>query len=135
MHPKFKKADHLSKQVIGAAIEVHRILGPGLIESIYQKCFIRELQLAGIPCSCQVKVPLNYKGLTFDEQLKMDIYVDDCLIVELKAVEGILPIHKAQILTYMKLIDVPLGLLVNFHSTLLRNGISRLILAGADAPK
>ncbi|MCI0411540.1 GxxExxY protein [bacterium] len=132
MHQKFKKADRLSKRVIGAAIEVHRVMGPGLIESIYQKCLIRELQLSGIHCASEVRIPLEYKGAIFDEQLKMDVYVDDCLILELKAVESILPIHKAQILTYMKLLDVPVGLLINFHSTLLKHGISRLILAGAD---
>jgi GxxExxY protein len=135
MHPKFKKADCLSKKVIGAAIAVHKIMGPGLIESIYQKCLMRELQLLGIACCSEVRIPLQYKGAIFDERLRMDIYVEDCLIVELKTVEVIMPIHKAKILTYMKLIDVPLGLLINFHSILLRNGISRLILVGADAPK
>jgi len=134
MHPKFRKADYLSKQVIGAAIAVHKIMGPGLIESIYQKCLMRELQLLGMRCASEVRIPLQYKGAIFDEQLKVDVYVDDCLIVELKAVEVVLPIHKAQTLTYMKLLDIPIGLLINFHSTLLKHGISRLILAGADDP-
>ena len=135
MHPKFTKADDLSKQVIGAAITVHRIIGPGLLESIYQKCLMRELHLLGIACASEVRIPLHYKGVIFDEQLKMDICVDDCLIVELKAVEVVLPIHKAQILTYMKLVDLPIGLLINFHSAILKNGLSRLILAGADNPE
>jgi GxxExxY protein len=85
MHQKFKKADFLSKQVIGAAIEVHRVMGPGLIESIYQRCLMRELQLFGIQCASEVRIPPQYKGAIFDEQLKMDVYVDDCLIVELKS--------------------------------------------------
>ena len=88
MHPKFKKADCLSKKVIGAAIAVHKIMGPGLMESIYQKCLMRELQLLGIRCACEVKIPVHYKGAIFDEQLRMDVYVDDCLIVELKLLKS-----------------------------------------------
>jgi GxxExxY protein len=127
MHPKFKKADFLSKQVIGAAIAVHKIMGPGLIESIYQECLIRELQLLGIDCASEVRIPLQYKGAIFDEKLKMDVYVDDCLIVELKAVEVVLPIHKAQSLTYMKLLDIPIGLLINFQALTLRHKILRVL--------
>lgn len=75
--------------------------------------------------------PLTYKGVTFEEKMKLDLYVEECLIVELKAVETVLPVHKAQLITYMKLMDAPLGLLINFHETLLKNGISRCILPGA----
>jgi len=132
MHPKFQRADELTRQVIGAAIEVHRLKGPGLIESIYEKCLLRELHLNNIPTKQQVVVPVDYKGFVFDESLKLDVFVDDCLILELKAVVKVLPIHKAQLLSYMKLMDVPLGLLVNFHELRLVNGIHRLILPGAE---
>ena len=95
---------------------------------------MRELVLQNIPAVQQIPVPIDYKGLQFDESLRLDVFVDDCLIVEIKVVEKILPIHKAQLLSYMKLLDVPLGLLINFHEILLRNGITRLILEGADQP-
>jgi GxxExxY protein len=134
MHPLYNKAHAYSGRVIGAAIEVHRIKGPGLIESIYEKCMIRELVLQNIPAVQQIPVLIDYKGLQFDESLRLDVFVDNCLIIEIKAVEKILPIHKAQLLSYMKLLDVPLGLLINFHEVVLRNGITRLILEGADQP-
>jgi GxxExxY protein len=95
MHPKYKRADAWTKDVIGSAIEVHREKGPGLLESIYQKCLMRELELRRIPAQTQVVVPIEYKGYVFDEPLKLDVYVDGCLIVELKAVEQVLPIHEA----------------------------------------
>ncbi len=131
MHPLFAKADKLSYEVIGAAIEVHRHLGPGLIESIYEKCFARELALRSIACVNQKTVSIEYKGHTFDEPLRFDLLVDDCLLVELKSVAQILPIHKAQLFSYMKLLNIPVGLLINFHEEKLTNGISRLILPGA----
>jgi GxxExxY protein len=132
MPPKFKRADEWSRKAIGAAIEVHRDKGPGLIESIYEKCLMRELSLQGIPARQQVVVPVKYKGLVFDETLNLDIYVDDCLVLELKAIERVLPIHKAQLLSYIKLLDAPLGLIINFHEARLVDGIHRLILPGAD---
>ena len=132
MHPKYERAHYLSKEVIGAAINVHRIIGPGLIESIYEKCMMHELQLRKIPFVNQARIPLKYKGAQFEEYLKFDIYVDDCLMVELKAVEATLPVHKAQMLSYMKLLNAPVGLLINFHSQLLKQGFARLILPGAD---
>lgn len=132
MHPNFQRADAWSRKVIGAAIEVHRDKGPGLIESIYEKCLMRELFLQNIPARQQLVVQVEYKGFTFEEPLKLDVLVDDCLILELKAVERILPIHKAQLLSYMKLLDAPLGLLINFHEPRLVDGIHRLLLPGAD---
>jgi GxxExxY protein len=132
MHPRFQRADELSRLVIGAAIEVHRLKGPGLLESIYEKCLMRELSLRDLPARQQVVVPVEYKGVVFDEELKLDVYVDDCLIVELKAVTDVLPIHKAQLLSYMKLMDAPLGLLINFHEVRLVDGLHRLILPGAE---
>jgi len=132
MHPRFQQADKRSQEVIGAAIEVHRHKGPGLVESIYERCLMRELELREIPAKNQVRVPIEYKGLVFDESLKLDMYVDDCLIIELKAVEKVLPVHKAQLMSYMKFLDAPLGLLINFHETLLTSGISRMILPEAN---
>jgi len=135
VHIKFPKADMFSKQVIGAAIEVHRLKGPGLLEEIYQKCMMREFELRSIPAESQVIVPVEYKGLIFDQPLRLDIYVGQCLIVELKAVESVLPVHKAQLLSYMKLMDAPLGLLINFHEVTLKRGIHRMILPGANEEK
>ena len=132
MHPLFKKSDKLSREVIGAAIEVHKDKGPGLLESIYEKCLTHELSLRNIPAKQQQSVQITYKNLVFDEDLKLDLLVDNCLIIELKAVEHILPIHKAQLLSYMKLLDIPLGLLINFNEIKLVDGISRLILPDAN---
>ena len=132
MHPDYDRADALSKRVIGAAIEVHRKMGPGLIESIYEKCLMRELELQAIPAKNQLLVPVEYKGYTFEEPLRLDILVDDCLLLELKSVEKVHPIYKAQLLSYMKLLNVPVGLLFNFHEILLRDAIYRMILPGAN---
>ena len=132
MHPLYEKADRLSSEVIGAAIEVHRDKGPGLIESIYERCMLRELQLRSIPAKTQKLVRVEYKGLVFDEPLRFDLLVDDCLLVELKAVEILHPSSKAQLLSYMKLLDIPIGLLINFHEPLLKNGVSRIILPGTN---
>ena len=97
MHPVYEKADHLSSEVIGAAIEVHRQKGPGLIESIYERCLLRELELRSISATTQRIVRVEYKGLTFDEPLRFDLLVDDCLLVELKAVEILHASSKAQL--------------------------------------
>ena len=132
MHPLFAKADRLSGEVIGAAIEVHRIMGPGLLESIYERCLVHELDLRGIPVLNQEEIVIDYKGRVFKEKLKFDVLADGCLLVELKAVNGVLPIHKAQLLSYMKLLNVPLGLIFNFHEVKLVDGLSRLVLPGAN---
>lgn len=132
MHPLFQKADTLSHSVIGAAIEVHRLKGPGLIESIYEKCLRRELELKHIKTDCQKSVHIEYKGMTFDEPLRFDMLVEECLLLELKSVQEIAAIHKAQLLSYMKLLNVPIGLLINFHEPKLINGISRMILPDAN---
>jgi GxxExxY protein len=132
MHKDYVKADKWSEQIIGAAIEVHRHKGPGLLEEIYEKCLMREFELRGIPAANQILVPLEYKGFTFDQSLRLDALVDRCLIVEIKAVEHILPVHKAQLLSYMKLMDVPIGLLINFHVNYLKDGVSRMVLRGAN---
>jgi GxxExxY protein len=132
MHPLYEKADRASREVIGAAIEVHRHKGPGLIESIYERCILRELELQSIPSVTPKLVRIEYKGLVFDEPLRFDILVDGCLLVELKAVELLHPFSKAQLFSYMKLLNIPLGLLINFHEPVLKNGISRMILPGAN---
>ena len=104
-------------KVNGAAIEVHRALGPGLLESVYHKCLKHELSLRKINFTSELEVPVDYKDLELDVQLRCDFFIENILVVELKAVEGILPVHEAQILTYMKLLNVPKGLLINFNCT------------------
>ena len=132
MHALYQKADRISREVIGASIEVHRLKGPRLVESIYERCLLRELELRSIPCITQKLVQIEYKGLVFDEPLRFDILVDNCLLLELKAVEVLHPFSKAQLFSYMKLLDIPVGLLINFHELVLKNGIARMILSGAN---
>jgi GxxExxY protein len=120
--------DPLTEQVIGAAIEVHRVLGPGLLESVYQKCLCHELGLRGIEYQEQVELPVVYKGDKLDCNFFMDIVIPGSLVIELKAVEQLLPVHEAQLLTYLKLSGIRLGLLINFNVPLLKNGIKRRIL-------
>jgi GxxExxY protein len=132
MHPKFAQAASLTKEVIAAAIEVHKTIGPGLIESLYEWCLVRELELRGLHATCQQAVVINYKGAEREEPLRFDLLVEGCLLIEAKAVEKIHPIHKAKLLSYMKLMDVPLGLLINFHVEKLTDGVSRMMLAGAN---
>ena len=104
-------------KVNGAAIEVHQALGPGLLESVYHKCLKRELNLRGIPYQSELIVPVKYKGINIETDLRCDLFIAEILVVELKCVELILPIHEAQVLTYMKLLNVPEGLLINFNCT------------------
>ena len=132
MHPLFRKADELSREAIAAAIEVHRHKGPGLIESIYERCLMRELELRNFSAINQRLVRIEYKGLIFEEALRFDVLIADCLLLELKCVKEILPVHKAQLLSYMKLLNVPLGLIINFHELKLTDGVVRLILPGAN---
>jgi GxxExxY protein len=132
MHPLYQKADKLSHAAIGAAIEVHRIKGPGLLESIYERCLMRELSLRHIATVNQRAVTIEYKGLVFKEALRCDVVVENCLLLELKSAQEILPIHKAQLLSYMKLQDIPVGLILNFHELKLTDGVVRMILPGAN---
>lgn len=122
----------MTETIIAAAIEVHRDKGPGLIESIYEWCMLKELGLRALACTNQKVVVIEYKGFTREEPLRFDVLVQGCVLVEVKTVEKILPIHKAQLLSYMKLLDVPIGLLINFHEMKVTDGISRLILPGAN---
>ena len=134
MHVLYNRAHLLTKEVIGACIEVHRLQGPGLLESIYERCLMRELELRGLSATKQQIIKIDYKGLVFEEVLRYDVLVENCLLVEVKAVEFVAPIHKAKLMSYMKLLGIPLGLVVNFHELQLRDGLSRLILPGANLP-
>jgi GxxExxY protein len=120
--------DPRTAAIIGAAIEVHRQLGPGLLESAYEQCLCHELHLRELPFTCQVDLPVSYKGLKLDCGYKIDLVVNEEVIVELKAVEKILPVHEAQLLTYLKLSGRKVGLLINFNSSLLTQGIIRRVL-------
>ncbi len=115
--------DPLTRKVIGCAIEVHRALGPGLLESTYQQCLAHELSLQGIPFKMECSIPVNYKEIQLDCGYRVDLLVEDKLILELKAVSKILEIHRAQLLTYMKLAKVETGLLINFNTGRLVDGI------------
>jgi GxxExxY protein len=120
--------DDLSKRVIGCAIEVHRELGPGLLESTYEQCLARELSLNGISFQRQHPQPVAYKGILLDCGYRIDMLIEDELIIELKAVEEIKGIHEAQLLTYMKLAGIKTGLLINFNVTKLQDGLTRYVL-------
>ena len=128
MQNKYDTACGLTESVIGAAIEVHRDKGPGLLESIYEWCFLHELELRKLSTVSQKSVIIEYKGAEREDPLRFDVLVENCLMVEIKAVERILPIHKAQLLSYMKLMNIPLGLLINFNVERLVDGVSRLVL-------
>ncbi len=119
--------DPLSRKVIGAAIEVHRYLGPGLLESAYEECLCWELSQAGLAVARQVALPIAYKGMKLDAGYRLDVVVEGSLIVELKAVDAVLSIHKAQLLTYLKLSGIRTGLLLNFNTTVLKDGIVRMV--------
>lgn len=119
--------EELTSTVIGCAIEVHRTLGPGLLESTYRACLVREFQLSGISAKTEVAVPVTYKGHPIDCGYRADVIVKDEILLELKAVERLLPIHEAQVLTYLKLCDIRVGLLLNFNTEVLRHGLRRLV--------
>jgi GxxExxY protein len=106
----------LTNQINGAAIEVHKFLGPGLLESVYHKCLKKELNLKGISFKSELLVPIVFKDLEIETDLRCDLFIENCIVLELKAIEIILPIHHAQLMTYMKLLESPKGILYNFHS-------------------
>ena len=118
----------LSEQIIGAAIEVHRHLGPGLLESAYRRCLVHELGLRGLSVQTEVSLGIDYKGIRLASGYRLDIVVENKIIVEVKAVDALAPIHQAQLLTYLRLGGYQLGLLVNFNVPVLREGIKRLVL-------
>ena len=120
--------DQLSHRVIGCALEVHKHLGPGLLESAYEQCLAHELSLAGIPFKIQHPLPVAYKGVKLDCGYRIDLLADDKIILELKSAEKLLGIHEAQLLTYMKLAGVSVGFLMNFNVKYLKDGIKRMVL-------
>lgn len=126
MIPRDTEIDRLTSRVIACAIEVHREMGPGLLESIYRECLILELANQALRVECEHPIPVSYKGSRLVSRFRVDLLVERCLIVELKAVEDIRPVHKAQVITYLKLTGFPAGLLINFNETTLRAGLHRL---------
>jgi GxxExxY protein len=121
-----EEAEALCKTVIGCAIEVHRVLGPGLLESVYQECMVLEMKRQPLRLESERRIPFDFKGQRIKSRLKLDLLVDDCIIVELKAVERLHPIHSAQVITYLKLTGFPIGLLMNFNAPTLKAGLKRL---------
>ncbi|AUC21213.1 GxxExxY protein [Polaribacter sejongensis] len=117
----------ITEKIIGAAIEVHKTLGPGLLESAYQECLFFELKNLGLKVKKEVSLPIIYKDIKLDHGYRIDLLVEDKIVLELKTVEAFTDVHSAQILTYMKLGNYPLGLLINFHTKLLKNGLKRFI--------
>lgn len=122
------KVNGLSKEVVDCAYKVHSTLGPGLLESVYETCLCHELKKRNLRVERQVALPIVYDEIKIEAGLRLDLLIEKCLIIELKAVEELLPVHKAQVLTYLKLTECRLGLLINFNVPLIRNGIHRLIL-------
>ena len=133
--PAMYSINDLSSSIIGAAIEVHRALGPGLLESAYEQCLARELSLRDIPFQQQKALPVHYKGTQLDCGYRLDFLVADMVVVEVKAIDTLLPIHQAQLLSYLKLGGWKLGLLINFHVPLLREGIKRVVFGLEEPPK
>jgi GxxExxY protein len=122
-----RREDVITDAVIGAAIEVHRCLGPGLLESAYEQCLCHELSLRGLRFECQKNLPVVYKNVRLDCGYRMDLVVEETVVVELKTVDKLLPIHDAQLLTYLKLSGLTIGLLLNFHEVLLKKGLKRIV--------
>jgi GxxExxY protein len=125
--PRPLRLDRLTEQIIGAAIEVHRQLGPGLMESAYEECLCYELSQLGLPFQRQAHLPVSYKGIRLDCGYKMDLVVDDSVVLELKTVDRLLAVHTAQLLTYLKLSGKTVGLLMNFNELVLRKGLKRIV--------
>lgn len=123
------KSKELTAAIIGAAIEVHRHLGPGLLESAYEECLDGELKQRGHTVGRQLRVPIIYKGATLDANYRLDLLVDDTVIVDIKAVDRMAEVHTAQLLTYLRHTEIEVGLLINFNTVLLRDGIKRVVLA------
>ena len=118
--------EELTEKIIGCAIEVHRVLGPGLLESVYRECLIIEMRREGLRVESERHLHFDYKGQRISSALKLDLLVNDCVVVELKSVESLHPVHSAQVITYLKISGYPAGLLMNFNSTTLKAGLRRL---------
>jgi GxxExxY protein len=132
--PRVSPLDHLTELIIGAAIEVHRETGPGLLESVYEECLCYELHQSGLAFQRQVQLPILYKGIKLDCGYRMDLVVEDAVVLELKTVEQLLPVHSAQLLTYLKLSRKEVGLLMNFNEAVLSKGLKRLVNRFSDPP-
>ena len=122
----------LTRKIIGCAIEVHRALGPGLLESAYRGCLMRELELAGLSAQQEVRIAFEYKGSPIECLYRADLVIEGTVLAELKAVDELLPIHKMQLLTYLKLTKLPVGLLLNFNEPVLRQGVRRVVCRHPD---
>ena len=120
--------NQLTSKIIGAAIEVHKTIGPGLLEGIYEDCLCIELERRGIPFERQKRIDIEYKGVKLNNQYRLDLVVNNMVVVELKTVDELAPIHDAQVLTYLKLTGLKVGLLINFNTAILKDGIKRLIM-------
>ena len=123
-----ERVEQVAKAIVDAAYKVHRFLGPGLLESVYQTCLAYELARRGFAVARQMKVPIIYEGVSLDADLRLDLLIDDCMIVEVKAVEKMIPVFEAQSLTYLKLTGKRLCLLINFNVPLIKDGIKRIVL-------
>ena len=130
-----KSDDELTEKIIGGAIEIHRALGPGLLESIYEECLVVELGLRGLEFERQKSISIDYKGRRVAAELRIDLLVERRVIFELKAVEKLLPVHEAQLLTYMRLCQVRFGFLINFNVPVLKDGLKRLVNGFASVPR
>lgn len=122
-----KEVNQLAYEIVGCAIEVHKQIGPGLLESVYETCLFYELQIRGFKVIRQLTVPVVYKEIRLEADLRLDLLVNDCVVVELKAVENLIPLYEAQLLTYMKLLQKPKGLLINFHTENITKSIKPLV--------
>ena len=119
--------ERLATAAVNAAFEVHSRLGPGLLESAYEACFAHELELRGLNLQRQLSVPIHYKGKLIEVGFRADIVIEGKLLIELKAVEEVIPVHEAQVITYLKILNLPLGLLINFNTVLIKDGIQRIL--------
>ncbi|MDF7818863.1 GxxExxY protein [Runella sp. MFBS21] len=122
-----KEVNQVAYAIVGCAIEVHKQVGPGLLESVYEICLVQELKVKGFQIVRQLSVPITYKGVRLDAELRLDLLVNDCVVVELKAVENLIPLYEAQLLTYMKLLQKPKGLLINFHTENITKSIKPMV--------
>lgn len=121
------KYEELAKQIFIASLEVHKIMGPGLLESVYEMCLLKELQLRKISAESQVGIPLQFKGFDLSKEFRIDILVENEIIIELKSVDRLLPVHQAQIISYLKLADKRMGFLINFNVPIIKNGFKRFV--------
>jgi GxxExxY protein len=121
------KYEELAKQIFTASLEVHKIMGPGLLESVYEMCLLKELQLRKISAESQVGIPLQFKGFDLSKEFRIDILVENEIIIELKSVDTLLPVHQAQIISYLKLADKRMGFLINFNVPIIKNGFKRFV--------